>query len=186
MQPQPDRTRTDIDLIERYKRDQNLSLLGTLYEPYIPVIYGLCLKYLKDREESRDAVMQIFEHLPDTILRHEVRNFRGWICTLARNFCLMKIRATKGRKWEEISPWIMETDSVLHQEDESELELNLIKLEDCIERLDVEQKTCVRLFYLQQKCYRQISEETGYDGNKVKSYIQNGKRNLKICMDANG
>jgi RNA polymerase sigma-70 factor (ECF subfamily) len=39
------------------------------------------------------------------------------------------------------------------------------------------------LFYLEQKCYKDIADLTGYDLNKVKSAIQNGKRNLKICME---
>jgi RNA polymerase sigma-70 factor (ECF subfamily) len=58
-------------------------------------------------------------------------------------------------------------------------------LEKCIETLGDEQKQCVKLFYLQEKCYKEITESTGFDMNKVKSYIQNGKRNLKICMEKN-
>ena len=143
------------------------------------------MKYYKDREESKDAVMQIFEKLVTTLKSHEVEHFKSWLYVTARNHCLMALRSRKGRNFEEISPSLMESDNLLHLEDEPEMEANLSKLEKCIESLINEQKQCVQLFYLQQKCYREISQSTGFDDNKVKSYIQNGKRNLKICMEQN-
>jgi DNA-directed RNA polymerase specialized sigma24 family protein len=92
----------------------------------------------------------------------------------------------KGKKFEEFSSLRMENDTIFHLDDEPEMEANLTKLEKCMETLVVEQKQCVQLFYLQQKCYKEIVQLTGFDDNKVKSYIQNGKRNLKICMDQHG
>jgi RNA polymerase sigma-70 factor (ECF subfamily) len=97
----------------------------------------------------------------------------------------MQIRSKKGKNFEEISPSLMESDAQSHQESGPEMETNLSKLERCIEQLGNEQKQCVQLFYLQQKCYKEITESTGFDMNKVKSHIQNGKRNLKICMEKN-
>jgi RNA polymerase sigma-70 factor (ECF subfamily) len=95
----------------------------------------------------------------------------------------MQLRSRKGKETKEITSGIMESDYVLHLENEPELEQNLTKLEKCIEELGQEQQQCVRLFYLQEKCYKDVSDETGYDLGKVKSFIQNGKRNLKLCMD---
>jgi RNA polymerase sigma-70 factor (ECF subfamily) len=104
----------------------------------------------------------------------------------ARNHCLMQLRARKGKNFEEFSPDLMENNQVSHPEEEPELESNLSKLERCIEHLAAEQKHCVTLFYLQQKCYKEIEQLTGFEDKKVKSYIQNGKRNLKICMEQHG
>jgi RNA polymerase sigma factor (sigma-70 family) len=177
---------TDAELLLLYKRSEDLSVLGELFNRYMSLVYGVCLKYLKDREESRDAVMQVFERLATSLREHEVEHFKSWLYVTARNHCLMQLRARKGKKFEEISPYLMENDRAVHLEDEPELEANLSKLEKCIETLVSEQKRCVQLFYLEQKCYRDISQLTGYDDNKVKSYIQNGKRNLKICMEHNG
>lgn len=177
---------TDAELLLLYKRSEDLSVLGELFNRYMSLVYGVCLKYLKDREESRDAVMQVFEKLVTSLREHEVEHFKSWLYVTARNHCLMQLRARKGKKFEEISPYLMENDRAVHLEDEPELEANLSKLEKCIETLASEQKRCVQLFYLEQKCYRDISQLTGYDDNKVKSYIQNGKRNLKICMEHNG
>jgi RNA polymerase sigma-70 factor (ECF subfamily) len=98
----------------------------------------------------------------------------------------MQLRAKKGKNFEEISPFVMENGSEMHLQEGPEIEANLTKLEKCIETLGNEQKDCVRLFYLEQKCYKEISEITGLDMSKVKSHIQNGKRNLKICMERNG
>jgi RNA polymerase sigma-70 factor (ECF subfamily) len=177
---------TDAELIVQYKQSGDLAVMGVLYDRYMSMVYGVCLKYLKDRDESKDAVMQLFEKLVETLKQHEVANFKSWLYVMAKNHCLMAIRARKGKNFEEISPFLMESDALTHQEDEPEMESNLSKLENCIDQLIIEQKHCVQLFYLQQKCYREISELTGYDDNKVKSYIQNGKRNLKICMEKNG
>ena len=98
----------------------------------------------------------------------------------------MQLRAQKGKATKEISPFLVENGQEAHPEGDVELEQSLVKLEKCIETLAAEQQHCVRLFYLQEKCYKEVAEETGFDLNQVKSNIQNGKRNLKICMEANG
>ena len=174
----------DEELLHLYQTTRNLEWLSTLYLRYASMVYGVCLKYLKDREEAKDAVMQIHENLMESLLQHKVANFKSWLYVNARNHCLMQLRAGKGKIMEEISPFLMENGAVQHPEEE-ELELNLASLEKCIEKLLEAQQQCVRLFYLQEKCYRDIAAETGFDLNQVKSYIQNGKRNLKICMEEN-
>lgn len=176
---------TDQELIERYKETNDMEVLGYLYTRYTALVYGVCLKYLKDRDEAKDAVMGIFEKLIGTLQEHEITHFKSWLYVTSRNYCLMYLRANKNKQTEELSPFLMESDGLAHQEDVTELEGNLVKLEKCIEKLADEQQLCVRLFYLKQKCYQEIGDETGYDLKKVKSYIQNGKRNLKICMEAN-
>ncbi len=173
----------DEELVDLYRKSGDVAIVGELYNRYTAMTYGVCLKYLKDREESRDAVMQIFEKLIDTLKDHEISQFKGWLYVTARNFCLMQLRAGKNKKFEEISPFLMESGEDVHLQEGPEIESNLSKLEGCIERLPEEQKLCVRLFYLEKKCYKEITELTGFDLNKVKSYIQNGKRNLKICME---
>ncbi|HRG79026.1 MAG TPA: sigma-70 family RNA polymerase sigma factor [Cyclobacteriaceae bacterium] len=176
---------TDSELLNHYKKDGELSYLGELYTRYQSLVYGVCLKYLKDRDESKDAVMQLFEKLIQTLRTHEVDNFKSWLYVTTRNHCLMQIRSRKGKFTHEFSSEIMENQLLLHPEDEPELEGNLTKLEKCIETLINEQKQCIQLFFLQEKCYREIAQFTGFDLNQVKSFIQNGKRNLKICMERN-
>jgi RNA polymerase sigma factor (sigma-70 family) len=176
----------DSDLLLAYKNSGDVAMLGTLYTRYTPLVFGVCLKYLKDREESKDAVMQLFEKLVTTLKEHEVTHFKSWLYATARNFCLMKLRAAKGKTLEELSPFVMESATDPHLDDNDVVENNLSQLEQCMETLIVEQKKCVQLFYLQQKCYKEVSDITGFDMNKVKSYLQNGKRNLKICLERNG
>lgn len=179
-------TLTDQELLLMYKRGNNLEVLGVLYGRYAAMVFGVCLKYIKDREESKDAVMQIFEKLVGQLHQHDVTHFKSWLYVTSRNHCLMHLRSAKGRKFEDISTRLMENEAGVHPDDEVDLETNLSALEKCIETLVHEQKHCVQLFYLQQKCYKEISDMTGYEDKKVKSYIQNGKRNLKICMDNHG
>ena len=176
----------DSELIRRYKESGDMEVLGLLYTRYTAMVYGVCLKYLKDREESKDAVMQIFEKLASALHTHEVTWFKSWLYVTARNHCLMEIRARKGKKFVEISTVVMESDDSQHPEHAQEREENLSKLEKCIEALKPEQQRCVKLFYLEQRCYTEITEITGLDFKQVKSHIQNGKRNLKSCLEEHG
>jgi RNA polymerase sigma factor (sigma-70 family) len=174
----------DAWLIGEYKKTGQLEYLAALYERYMDMVYGVCLKYL-DEETSKDAVMQIFEELIGKLKQHEVQNFRGWLHVLTRNHCLMKIRANKGRLVSIDDNGIMESEENYHPDNGFSMESNLQAMEKCLEALPEEQKRSVNLFYLQEKSYREVADITGYEMNKVKSYIQNGKRNLKLCMDKN-
>ncbi len=190
--------KTNEELLQRYQSTQNLEWLSVLYLRYASLVYGVCLKYLKDRDEAKDAVMQIHEKLITSLLQHKVNNFKSWLYVNARNHCLMHLRSQKGRIKEEISPFLMESEPEAHppesyrddgyrdDRDESDMESNIVRLEKCIETLAGPQQRCVKLFYLQEKCYKEVADETGFDMGQVKSYIQNGKRNLKICMEGNG
>jgi RNA polymerase sigma factor (sigma-70 family) len=172
----------DAALIQEYKSSGKLEVLAALYQRYMNLVYGVCLRYF-DEEASKDAVMQIFEELIGKLKQHEVQNFKSWLHVLARNYCLMKLRSMKNREGREISMDVMENDPLQHHENGTGVEANLQDMEKCMETLPEEQKRSVDLFYLKEKSYREVADMTGYDMNKVKSYIQNGKRNLKICME---
>lgn len=180
--------RQEIDesaLLAHYRDTGDLQLLATLYEGYMPLVYGLCLKYFNDEEKSRDAVMQIFEELISKLRIHKVSNFKSWLYTLSRNHCLMAIRTSSKHDFVSIDNHFMETESILHLTKDDIPEEQIQIMEKCMETLSNEQRLAVSLFYLEEKCYKEVSELTGFDLNKVKSFIQNGKRNLKICIEKN-
>lgn len=172
-------------MLLEYRSTGNLTILGKLYERYMPLVFGLCLKYFKDEERSKDAVMQIFEELVKKLKRHEVSNFKSWLYTLSRNHCLMSIRSDSKHEFVSIEENVMENEAFAHLDIDETRESKLHVMEKCIEKLPSEQKDTISLFYLEHKCYKEVSDITGYDLNKVKSYIQNGKRNLKICIEKN-
>lgn len=167
----------------QYKQSGANAWVGILFNRYTSLVYGVCLKYLKNREDAKDATMLLFEKLLVALKEHEVTHFKSWLYITTRNHCLMKLRSEKGKYAEELSPFLMESVGELHPEEVEMKETNLTRMEKCIEQLNTEQKACVQLFFLQEKCYKEITDLTGYDLNKVKSFIQNGKRNLKICME---
>jgi RNA polymerase sigma factor (sigma-70 family) len=173
----------DQTLIAAYRRSADLKLVGQLYQRYLELLYGVCLKYLGEPETAKDAVMDIFGELAQKLLRHEVGNFRGWLYTLAKNHCLMKLR-TSGRIpiARSADPEHMQMGEETHLKDKIEQEERFDRLSACIEALPAEQRTVIQLFYLQNKCYKEIELSTGMEWNKVRSHIQNGRRNLKLCM----
>ena len=147
--------------------------------------------YLKDRAAGQDAVMQIFEKLIVELPKREIENFKPWLHVIAKNHCLMQLRSEKSKaqrkeKIYESDSVFMENSYELHHNNEQVVEQDLETLKKCIEQLKTEQKECVSLFYLEEKCYQEISDELRVEIKKVKSFIQNGKRNLKICMEKNG
>jgi RNA polymerase sigma factor (sigma-70 family) len=172
----------DAVLIERFKSTGDMQLLAELYQRYMDLAYAVSLKYLKDTEAAKDAVMEVFEELIEKLKRHDVANFRSWLYTVVKNHCLMKLRAASRNKSVNLDENSMQLREDLHQ-DGDEKEWQLQQMSDCIGKLVTEQKLTIELFYLQQKCYKEITEITGLEWNKVRSLIQNGRRNLKICMD---
>ncbi|MFN8240124.1 MAG: sigma-70 family RNA polymerase sigma factor [Bacteroidales bacterium] len=180
--------RADTELLELYRTGKDLAALGELYSRYMHLVYGVCLKYLKNRDESMDSVMLIFEKLVSEIPKHDINNFKSWLHVVTRNFCLMRLRSEKNMMGS-IEDWIndetvfMEYSPVVHPIDEEEGQDMEKALADCIERLRAEQRDCIRMFYYDDLCYNEIARGLGIDEKKVKSHLQNGKRNLKLCLE---
>ncbi len=173
----------DSELVAAYKKTGDKNILGELYARYMDLVYGVCLKYYKQPEDAQDSTILIFEELCTKLLKHDVEHFRAWLHTLAKNHCLMRLRAGKKHKTVDFDVALVQSEEELHLNGVLEKEENFKMLAHCMDQLDNDQKQSIELFYLKGKCYNEIASLTGLEWNKVRSYIQNGKRNLKICMD---
>lgn len=178
------RQSTDQELLEQFYADHDNEWLGVLLQRYTLLLLGVCMKYLKNEEEAKDSVQQIFLKVIQELHKYKVEYFKSWLYMVAKNHCLMKLRDKQGKYNIEIDDRQMaqpeaETDRHALIQNDHTMELLAMALKE----LDSGQQQCVTLFYLQKKSYQQISEETGYSMLQVKSYIQNGKRNLKILIE---
>ena len=174
---------SDHELVQQYRTAGNIDTLGELYTTVIwKLVYGVCLKYMKEPEDAKDCVINIFEELVTKLKKYEVDNFKPWLYQLAKNHCLMKLRSKKGNP-VNVDADVVHLSENIHLDDVMEKELRLSSMEYCIEQLPRDQKQAIQLFYLEEKCYKEIAEITSTDVNKVRSFIQNGRRNLKICME---
>jgi RNA polymerase sigma-70 factor (ECF subfamily) len=173
---------TDAELLERYAADKDQHWIGILLERYTLLLFGVCMKYLKDEHEAQDSVQQIFLKVLTEVGRYRIDYFKSWLYMVAKNHCLMKLRAANGKILKELSDDVI-PDSQSDRHELLENERTYALLEEAMNDLSPEQRQCVTLFYLQKKSYSQISEETGFNAMQVKSYIQNGKRNLKILLE---
>ncbi len=173
---------SDQELLKRYQADQNKEWLGTLLQRYTLLLLGVCMKYLKNEDDAKDAVQQIFLKALKELEKYSVNYPKSWLYKIACNHCLMKLRdqrinlPLKG-EYEYIEEESAGIDTYLQKE------ITLQMLEAGIAELNNEQKTCVTLFYLKKNSYQEITESTGHSIQQVKSHIQNGKRNLKIFME---
>lgn len=178
---------SDEELVEIYRQKGDMELLGQLYQRYTGLVFGVCMKYLKNEDDSKDAVMQIFEKLIVTLKEHEVNNFKSWLHVLTKNHCLMWLRSKKNTHYKDIQEINFEKNVELtyhlHHNNEGHAERDLKNLKMAISSLPSGQKECIELFYLHEKCYKEIVDITGFELKKVKSYIQNGRRNLRIYME---
>lgn len=173
----------DSELVDLYWSTRDNRHLGTLLERYTLPLFGVCMKYLKEEEAAKDAVQQVFLKALTELEKYRVEYVRSWLHTVARNHCLMQIR-DRETPHREITENLVVSD---REEEDARLLLQvredtLDMLEEALGGLSEEQRTCVRLFYLERNSYREVSEKTGYPLNAVKSHIQNGKRNLRLIL----
>jgi RNA polymerase sigma factor (sigma-70 family) len=172
---------SDTALIDRFISDSNNAWLGILLERYTLLLFGVCMKYLKNEEEAKDAVQHIFIKALEELGKYPIHYPKSWLYKVACNHCLMKIRTKK--------TMIVLTETNMEQATDeptdtaADKEQNFILLEQSLPDLQPDQRSCVTLFYLQKKSYQEICDSTGFSLLQVKSHIQNGKRNLRIIID---
>jgi RNA polymerase sigma-70 factor, ECF subfamily len=182
-----DKELTDEELLGQFHSGGDLEPLATLYSRYMHLVYGVCLRYLRNREEARDGVMRIFEKIATGGDKHRPDNFRAWLYVVTKNFCLMELRSaasekTKYEEWAAEQDIFMESEPFLHPLDREAGEPDAA-LRDCIDKLTSLQKESIELFYFGNRCYREIADTMRTDEKKVKSLLQNAKRNIKICLE---
>ncbi len=176
---------SDEQLLATYKDTKSQLIVAELFNRFQHLIFGVGLRYFKNEADAHELVSQVFEKLNNDLSKHEITNFQGWIYQVARNACLMTLRSRKRKEAK-----IEEASTYIHGEgggdEKLALEHRLDALELAMTKLATEQRTCISLFYLESKSYSEIETITGFTNKQVKSYIQNGKRNLRLGLEAHG
>lgn len=176
---------SDSDLLKLYKSSGNSEYVGELFSKYSHLVFGVCLYYFKNKQIAKDAVLSIFEKILQDLKKVEIENFKAWLHTVTRNYCLVQLRTHQRRLLREKIFSDENDDNILPFEaEEIKDENNIDQIYSAINNLEKEQKICIELFYLQNKSYVEIAEVTNYTNNQVKSYIQNGKRNIRNYLNA--
>lgn len=173
---------SDEDLIQRYLQSSDNNVVGELYNRYARLVFGVCLKYLKNKDESKDTLLLIFEKLLKDLKKYEIKNFKSWLYTYTKNECLMALRKATTKTLEAD----VHDLNIATADEEAEAttdETVYQKLEESVRDLSEEQRTCIQLFYLENKSYNEIATITGLNFNQIKSFIQNGKRNLRLKLN---
>jgi RNA polymerase sigma-70 factor (ECF subfamily) len=178
---------SDEELLKHYKQSGNKELFADLFKKHVTVVYGTCLFYLQDKDEAQDATMQLFEKLMLDINNREIDNFKGWLSFVVRNHCISLIRKNKSQTKNIKSYYEFEYNAPDYEQEEKINSVNddvlLENMKECLPKLKENQRICVELFYLKNQSYQDIANETNFSLNEIKSYIQNGKRNLKLLIE---
>ena len=176
----------DEELLQYYRKRGEVVYLAAVYKRYISLVYGIALKYLKRPEDAQDAVMQLFEELVEKVKKHEINHFKSWLYTCTRNYCLMELRKKRRDLSVSLDDAVMEFCVEFHPYGEEEQEQRAEALQKCLEALPEKQRISVNCFFLEELSYKEVEERTGFTLKMVKSFIQNGKRNLKLCLEQKG
>ncbi len=179
---------SDDELLKRYQRTKNQKWISQLFGRYVELIYGVCLRYSPDVREAEDYTMDIYEKVVQKALTHNIKQFKSWIYIVSKNYCLERIRKLTGMRTDTFDPNFMQLQSELHPIDEpadmERKEQHLIWMEDCLKTLNALQKTSIELFYYKNKTYVEIASLIEDEVSQVRSYLQNGRRNMKKCVEA--
>ncbi len=174
---------SDEELLSHYRNDHDENWIGLLLERYLHLIFGVCMKYLKNKTEAQDHTQQICLKVIGEIRKDEIRYFKAWLYQVTRNHCLMHLRKVKHETLPLDATREPVAETSLNHSEFIEKEKQYNRLEEAMKSLNEEQQSCIRLFYFHQKTYQEISSEKGYSLKQVKSYIQNGRRNIKLFME---
>lgn len=180
---------SDEMLLQWFRKKQDPKIISVFYERYGHLVYGVCLKYLKDNHQAEDITMQVFEKLLNKLHLYDIQHFKSWLYSVAKNECMMLLR--KKNPMISFSDYSdkkngkdVEFNQEMHLSEEID-QATIDALNKAIGALNEEQRSCIKLFYIDNKSYKEIEEETGFAIKQVKSYIQNGKRNLKNRLSDN-
>lgn len=177
---------SDEELLRLYCKSRRPVYLVELYGRYMPLVYGVALKYLKNVEDAQDMVIQVYEEVGVKLLQHEVRIFKGWLYVFVRNACLAELRRRKGSFSVVLDETFMDFCDDFHLDDIEETEEREEQLRECLKALPERQRMCVERFFMEEFSYQDIVEKLGFSLKMVKSFIQNGKRNLRLCLERKG
>jgi len=172
---------TDKELVSQYKEHTDQKIIGELYNRYSRLVFGSCLKYLKDRQLAEDAVNDIFVQISKKLATHNVEYFKSWLYTVTRNHCIEILRKENRHRDKKTTSELMYTEAVFHPDDVEDT-ATLQALAQCIAALPANQQKCIQLFYYEKTSYQDIAASLQLNWNKVRSFIQNGRRNLKNCL----
>ncbi len=178
---------SDEELVKLFKTNQDTKIIGVIYKRYGHLVYGTCLKKLNDKDQAKDETMKIFGKLSTVLLNSEIQKFNSWIYSMANNACISALRKHQNdlRFNASWSDDLSEIPDVTDHDERENIEQKANRVQWAVEQLAIEQATCIRLFYFEDKSYKEIAQTTGMSDGTIKSHLQNGKRNLKILLASN-
>ncbi len=177
------RSLADEALLKALQSDpDNRWAFGEIYRRYGHLVFGTCLNYLKNKEGAEDLTMDIFAGLVNKIQRHNIRYFKSWLYQVTKNECLMQLRKNHPNTLpleEGIIPNTVQNGVEMKEQQETIDQL----IVEIISELNSPQREAIQLFYMKGLTYQAISQELALSLKKVKSALQNGKRNLRIKLE---
>ncbi|MCB0637390.1 MAG: RNA polymerase sigma factor, partial [Lewinella sp.] len=183
---------SDEELLAAARGRRRERFCDEIFRRYHVEVYGLCLYLLREASLSQDLTLQIFAKAFTELSGAEVSQLRPWLLALTRNTCLNHLKQAKKRQ-QARQDWQARTgeQNMLYAENRALETFSLLqepgdddRLHALLATLPAEQRRCLELFYWEGLSYREIAARTGFAEKQVKSYLQNGKRQLRQRWEA--
>ncbi len=168
--------------IDDFQSTGNQEHLVKVFMMFRELIFGVCLKYFRNEEDAKDATLEIYQLLSKKLPSQKIENFKPWLYVVVKNYCFEKLRKKSRQLVKENEAIDVYSEHLIHPDNIEKEEL-LEVMEKCMETLSEKQRNCINAFYYKKLSYHEAAAALSMSWNQVRSQIQNGRRNLKICIE---
>lgn len=166
---------TEEDLIEGCRKGK-ASAQRRLYDRLAPKMLGVCVRYIKDREEAEHVmiggIVKVFDKLDQF---KGDGSFEGWVRRIIVNDCLMYIRKNRNMSLQSDIDEVSNEPNLKIVEENLDAQ-DLLKL---INELPVGYKTVFNLYAIEGYNHAEIAEQLGVSENTSKSQLSRARKWLQ-------
>lgn len=165
----------DANIINRCKQ-QDREAQQALYDRYSPLFFGICVRYMKNRTEAEDVLIEGFYKIFSKINQFKNQgSFEGWMKRIMINEALMAIRKKNNLNLhvEIEKAGLVKTEAV------AEMNLNYAELLELIETLPTGYRTIFNLYIIEGYKHREIAQKLEISINTSKSQLILAKKKLQ-------
>jgi RNA polymerase sigma-70 factor (ECF subfamily) len=161
---------------------QDIKIQNLVYKTYGPKVFGICKRYLKNRELAEEVTMNSFLNVYQKCSQFKKQgSFEGWILKTAVNCCLMELRKNN-LQFDDKTPDKTETLSLNETENQFENE----DIEKMLAILPDSARIIFNLYAIEGYKHKEIAEKLNIAEGTSKSQLNYAREKLKEMYFKNG
>ncbi len=163
----------------------NRPAFGKLYDLTSAKLFGVCLRLLRDRAESEDAVQEVYIKIWHNAAKFQQAEASpmAWLIAIARNHAIDRLRARRAPA--------LDLDQAFDVADQGPgPEASAIagdektKINHCLEQLPQDRAEAVRAAYVEGYSYLELATRYGLPLNTLRTWLRRSLLSLKECLES--